>query len=88
MKFTRRPSSTSLKNEPHSGWNISTIRWNVIAGLLCVWALTHAGTCDRYERKMNRRENMRHYIDSVRTQEQRQKDSIRHQNVHDSLKIQ
>ncbi len=36
-------------------------------------AIMRGGMCERYERKMDRMNSMRHYIDSMRTDEQLKK---------------
>ncbi len=42
-------------------------------GIILIILVLNGGMCERYQRKMERQEMMRHYIDSVRSEEQRQK---------------
>lgn len=42
-------------------------------GIVLIILVLNGGMCERYQRKMERQEMLRHYIDSVRSEEQRQK---------------
>lgn len=56
--------------------NKSSLLKAVVVTALVFFIFT-GGFCERYERKMDRRDTMRRYIDSARTVEQLRKDSIR-----------
>lgn len=43
---------------------------------VCVTMLLSAGWCERYDRKNQRREGVRHYYDSVLREERLHKDSV------------
>lgn len=62
-------------NEPTPKRNIRPIV-TTLTVLFCAavfLSMMRGGMCERYERKMNRMDNMRHYIDSMRTEEQLKK---------------
>lgn len=45
----------------------------LVFGVVLLILVINGGMCERYERKMQRQQMMRHYIDSVRSAEQREK---------------
>jgi hypothetical protein len=63
---------TTRTDEPRSKRLVITVMTVSFAAMM-LFMFTRGGTCERYEKKMQRQESMRNYLDSMRMESDKKK---------------